>query len=288
MVFLPMYPTNGNHPSSEYVSFLVENPYQIPDELLIASLGRLLEADANKFEDFLASILARVGLSRTTGHFLLDTFVRTWVSEVLHGQIVEARDLTQFTREARQRVRSSGYLRLLWRAIAGRSVLSETQLIEAAEQVAAETKVAKSELQRILFSIAKLEKEYADIPARARKSALDEKASVGQDIATLQLQKDALEREIALLRSHRSRVLEESPEAVDALGGITRDLKVESFKAWNKTAGYDEVRPACAVLKDKVQTWLDAHNGRIRISSVQYATPSHDVATAIVLYEEVP
>lgn len=72
------------------------------------------------------------------------------MSEVLQGHIVEERHLTQFTREARQNLVKTGHFKALGQAIAGRSIVSETKLLEAAEEIAFETKVAKGELERLL------------------------------------------------------------------------------------------------------------------------------------------
>jgi len=257
--------------SQEIIASLVENPYSIPDELIIASIGRLIEADVNSLEEYLAPVLQRTGLSRTSGHFLLDTFVRSWVQEVLHGHIVEAHDLTQFTRQARENAKNEGYFKRLGVAISGRSFASETKLIEAAEQTAAEVKIAKKELQDLLFKIAKVEKEFAEIPEKSRSSALKERQSLEDGIYILELRKAALELEIAQLRAKRSEILEKTPEAAQALDGVLKAGKTKMF--------FDNIEL-------EYQAWTRDMEGKIKNVKTHFSHSKFG-PKLLVTYEEV-
>ena len=278
----------ANKPDSDFdCQKYLDNPWSMPSELIVAALNRLLDIDANQLDGELRKILEEVGISKGTGRFLMDTVVRSWVSERMGGIIVDASAISLSTRDTRAKVSQQSYLSNLAGAISGRSVLTQTKILQEAEQVAAETLVARAEVKRLAYEVAKLERELVDIPRKRREEGeqiiinaqseavkIMEEARIAAERAVAKAQEalakcnadqHKLVNEIARLRAAKQELLDESPELAAYLES-EQPLKQKMFYHRDRDSLEDTIRRTIGA----VDGWLKKHGNEITDVTVQY------------------
>ena len=230
---------------------LIRAPELIPDELVVASISRLLDNDINKIGESLSRMLASHRQGRNLEATMLKIFVMTW-ADVNGYRIVKESDAFRLADEVKERIREQakhGRLKTAMRHLLGLDKKTLTETIHDSEAIAVELDDLKLQLARVSLELANANNKAADILNSAqsgadsiRRDARSEADKIITDAReqadrlveqgyttslSLQTQADGLRSEISNLRALKDQVVAEAP--LVQLTKMTADLQQQIF-----------------------------------------------------------
>lgn len=159
--------------TADSIETYINNPSQIPLELVGAALQRLLDADANKLQEELSKITKIIGGGSQVQKYLLEIFVRTW-SEENGFRIVEDKNITPHIQAARALLKqqnSQGKIPRIIAILRGQDQVTYTELILMAEELAKGNQELEDKNAQLRIENMALSKDRATIVSEAHQAA---------------------------------------------------------------------------------------------------------------------